>query len=303
MTDPHIIVTPKKTLLADIGLVYCAAIWGSTFILVKSSLAHIDPIIMVAYRFLIAALVSGFIVVLQRKSLFKGFRQGILLGVVLAFLYIPQTIGLKYTSAANSAFITGLFVAFAPPLSLLLLKERTRLAQWLAVGISLVGLWLLTGGLAQVNLGDVITLSAAFTYALHIILIDRAISAGFDLPRLIFQQMLVVGVISLAVGLLTGRPLGVDHSSAVWVVVFLALFPTLSAFFVQLEAQKFTSPVKVSLIFALEPVFAGVFAWTLGGEPFIPLRALGGLLIFIAIVISTVQPKKAAAGESVRILD
>lgn len=303
MTDPQYSASPKKTLLADLGLVYCAAIWGSTFILVKSSLAHIDPVIMVAYRFLFAALVMSGILLYQRTSPFKDFRQGLLLGVVLAFLYIPQTIGLKFTSAANSAFITGLFVAFAPPLSLLVLKERTRLAQWIAVLISLVGLWLLTGGLAQINLGDIITLSAAFTYALHIILTDRYIAAHAGQPspsRLIFQQMLVVGGISLLIGLLTERPLGIGNTQTGWVVVFLALLPTLSAFFIQIKAQQFTSPVKVSLIFALEPVFAGVFAWTLGGEPFIPLRALGGLLIFLAIVVSTVQPKRKAPSGSLR---
>jgi len=289
---------PRKTLLADLGLVYCAAIWGSTFILVKSSLAHIDALAMVAYRFLLAALVAGLFLLFQRKALFKDFRQGVVLGVVLAFLYIPQTIGLKFTSAANSAFITGLFVAFAPPLSILLLRERTRRAQWVAVGISLVGLWLLTGGLSQVNMGDIITLSAAFTYALHIILTDRFITARYDLYRLIFQQLLVVGIISLLAGLVAGRPLGVGGTETALVVVFLALFPTFSAFLIQIRAQQFTSPVKVSLIFALEPVFAGIFAWTLGGEAFIPLRALGGLLIFLAIVVSTVQPKKAVSSES-----
>ncbi len=290
--------SPRKTLLADLGLVYCAAIWGSTFILVKSSLAHIDALAMVAYRFLLAALVAGLFLLFQRKALFKDFRQGVVLGVVLAFLYIPQTIGLKFTSAANSAFITGLFVAFAPPLSILLLRERTRRAQWAAVGISLVGLWLLTGGLSQVNMGDIITLSAAFTYALHIILTDRFITARYDLYRLIFQQLLVVGIISLLAGLVAGRPLGVGGTETALVVVFLALFPTFSAFLIQIRAQQFTSPVKVSLIFALEPVFAGIFAWTLGGEAFIPLRALGGLLIFLAIVVSTVQPKKAVSRES-----
>lgn len=288
----------RKTLLADLGLVYCAAIWGSTFILVKSSLAHIDALAMVAYRFLLAALVAGLFLLFQRKPLFKDFRQGVVLGVVLAFLYIPQTIGLKFTSAANSAFITGLFVAFAPPLSILLLRERTRRAQWAAVGISLVGLWLLTGGLMQINIGDIITLSAAFTYALHIILTDRFVTARYDLYRLIFQQLLVVGIISLLAGLAAGRPLGVGSTETALVVVFLALFPTFSAFLIQIRAQQFTSPVKVSLIFALEPVFAGIFAWTLGGEAFIPLRAFGGLLIFLAIVVSTVQPKKAASSES-----
>lgn len=286
----------RKTVLADLGLVYASAIWGSTFILVKDSLAHIDALTMVAYRFLLAALLGGLLLLRQKKPLFRNMRQGLALGVVLALLYIPQTIGLKFTSASNSAFITGLFVAFVPVLSILVLREPARPAQWIAVVLSLAGLWLLTGGLAEINLGDLITISAAFTYALHIILADRFITAKFDLYRLVFQQFFSVGVFSLAAALLLGRSLTVATPQTGWVVVFLALFPTFSAFLIQIKAQEFTSPVRVSLIFATEPVFAGVFAWTLGGELFIPLRGLGGLLIFLAIVVSTVQPKKAENG-------
>ncbi|GAH97772.1 unnamed protein product, partial [marine sediment metagenome] len=50
--------------------------------------------------------------------------------------------------------------------------------------------------------------------------------------------------------------------------------------------------IKVSLIFALEPVFAALFAWTLGGETFILHRAFGGMLIFLAILISEIPIEK-----------
>ncbi|GAH27457.1 unnamed protein product [marine sediment metagenome] len=75
-------------------------------------------------------------------------------------------------------------------------------------------------------------------------------------------------------------------------ILFLTLFPTISAFIIQLTAQKFTLPIRVSLIFSLEPVFAALFAWTLGGETFILHRAFGGLLIFLAILISEIPIKK-----------
>jgi drug/metabolite transporter (DMT)-like permease len=53
-----------------------------------------------------------------------------------------------------------------------------------------------------------------------------------------------------------------------------------------MAAQRFRSPLRVSLIFALEPVFAAAFAWTLGGETIVSHRAFGGLLIFAALIIS-----------------
>jgi drug/metabolite transporter (DMT)-like permease len=281
--------TPKQTLFADLGLLYASAIWGSTFILVKDTLDSISPVTLVAYRFLIAAILMGIVIRLQGKSLFKRFSSGLSLGLPLAFIYLPQTIGLKYTSAANSAFITGLFVAFIPLLSILILKEKPRRAQWLAVIISVTGLWLLTGGLQAINRGDLITLLAAFMYALHIMLADRFVAQGDDPYLLTFQQFLVTGIIGLVASLGFNQPLAVSETKTIWVILFLAVFPNLSAFLIQFKAQQFTSPIKVSLIFAMEPVFGGLFAWTFGGEAFIPLRALGGLLIFSAMVISTVR--------------
>ena len=173
--------TPQKTkrvpkiLLADLGLVYASAIWGSTFIMVKNSLDSLDPVTLVAYRFLLAAALMGAYLLWRGKPLFRNFMPGLILGVVQIFLYIPQTIGLKFTTAANSGFITGLFVAFVPPLSLLIPRQKPRPSQWAAIAISLVGLWLVTGGMDSVNVGDLITLSAAFTYALHVMLSDRYI--------------------------------------------------------------------------------------------------------------------------------
>ena len=276
-------------MLAELGLVYASAIWGSTFFVVKNVLADIDPVTMVAYRFLFAALIIGGFLLWQRKALFANFWPGFILGLAQMFLYIPQTIGLKFTSAANSGFITGLFVAFVPPLSLLITRQKPRTAQWIAVVISLAGLWLVTGGVEQINTGDLITLSAAFSYAMHVMLTDRFANASEDHLQLIFHQFFVAGALSLIAALIFGRPLVVTSSQAVGVVLFLSLFPTISGFLIQTKAQTITSPIKTSLIFALEPVFAGIFAWTLGGEAFHPIKALGGLLIFLAVAVGTVE--------------
>lgn len=282
----------RKTLLADLGLLYASAIWGSTFILVKNSLAYVDPVTMVAYRFLLAAALTGAVLAWQRRPLFTNFFPGLVLGLAQMFLYVPQTIGLKFTTAANSGFITGLFVAFIPPLLVLFRLEKPRPKQWMAVVISLIGLWLVTGGVSQVNIGDLITLSAAFTYALHVLLTDRYANTTRDHLKLVFQQFLVAGVLSLLAAAVFGRPLAVSAYQGLAAIAFLAVFPTFAAFLIQVKAQTITAPIKVSLIFALEPVFAGVFAWTVGGEAFKPLNALGGLLVFLAVVLSTIPEKQ-----------
>ena len=278
---------PKRTsALAHIGLFYTAAIWGSTFFLVKDALSDIDPIILVAYRFLLAGvLLAGYLAV-SGRSILKGLKQATFLAVVLYLLYVPQTIGLKYTTASNSGFITGLFVAFVPIFLRTIFKRKPTVMEVAASIVSLIGLWVLTGGMRDINIGDMLTLAAAVTYALHVLYSDKYMKAGMDPFVITCQQFLIVGIMSLATGLIFDLPFSVGSTSTWWIVLFLALFPTMSAFVIQVLAQKILTPVRVSLVFALEPVFAGLFAWTLGGEMFVKHRALGGLLIFIALVLS-----------------
>ncbi len=272
--------------LADLGLFYAAAIWGATFFLVKDALNDIDPVVLVAYRFLMAGAISAAFLIATRRPIFKDFGKGLLLAIVLWTLYIPQTIGLGITTASNSGFITGLFVAFVPLFLLTVFRKKPNIMEMVASVVALLGLWTLTGGLTKVNAGDLLTLLAAMAYALHLLLADRYMKTGVDPYIISCQQFFLVGLFSLVSGILFGLPFSVDSKFAMKTVVFLALFPTLSAFVIQLSAQKIASPLRVSLIFAMEPVFAGIFAWTLGGEVFAIRSAAGGLLIFAALVIS-----------------
>jgi len=283
-----------QTHLADIGLFYTAAIWGSTFFIVKQSLLNIDPVTLVAYRFLIAAVILAGYLIYRGKALFTHLKEGLILGFFIWLLYIAQTIGLSITTAANSGLITGLFVAFVPIFSLLIFRKMPSLTGIVATVVSLSGLWVLTGGLQKVNAGDMLTLLSAMAYAVHILYADKYVKSGIDPYVLNFQQFLFVGIASLITSFVFKLPFSITQTHVIWIIIFLAIFPTLSAFVIQLVAQKITAPVRVSLILALEPVFAVLFAWTLGREQFESAKAIGGFLIFLALVISGLPVKKKA---------
>jgi drug/metabolite transporter (DMT)-like permease len=279
----------SKNAYANFGLFYAAAIWGSTFFIVKNSLQFISPIMLVGYRFTLAAAILAIYLLYKRQPLFRNIKQGLLMGLFLWLLYITQTIGLKITTASNSGFITGLFVAFVPLFALLLFKKRPTYFGLAAVGLSIAGLWLLSGGLKEINAGDLLTLAAAATYAIHILLADKYMKTGADPYILCFQQFAFVGVVSLLIGAFDSSQFLPSTNGVIGTIIFLAVFPTLSAFVIQLVAQRLVTPLRVSLIFAFEPVFAALFAWTAGGEIFRPERALGGLLIFVAMIVSGLE--------------
>jgi len=286
---------------ADAGLVYCAAVWGATFYMVKDALGGVDAVAMVAHRFLLSALLLA-PWALVRPSRWRHLKESAFLAVLLFLLYATQTVGLNYTSASNSGFITGLFVIFVPIFLLLFFRKPPTVVQWVSSVLALMGLWMLTGGIDSVNFGDVITVVAAATYAGHLLATDKFVRADADAVVLAFHQFWMTGAMALAYCLLAGRPLAVQGDKAAGTIAFLAVIPTLSAFFIQMWAQKFTAPVKVSLIFSLEPVFAALFAWTLGGEGFIPARAAGGGLIVAAMMAGELSKLDLLKGRKKEIL-
>jgi drug/metabolite transporter (DMT)-like permease len=159
----------------------------------------------------------------------------------------------------------------------------------------------LTGGVNGVNKGDALTLVSAATYAGHLLVIDRFVKKGADTVVLAFHQFWMTGLLTLAAAAFTAPSWSVGRSAG-WTILFLALVPTLSAFFVQMSAQKHTSPIRVALIFSLEPVFAAVFAWTLGGEPFRPSCAAGGLLIVAAMMSAELSKLTVPSGRKKELL-
>lgn len=264
------------------GLLYCSAVWGSTFYLVKDALHGVHPVTLVAYRFLL----SSFLLlpwVLRGRNIGRCMKEGAVLSALLLILYLAQTVGLGWTSASHSGFITGLFVLFVPIFLAISGRPPSGL-QGLAVVMALAGLWILTGGPRKFNRGDALTLLSAAAYAAHLLATDKYVRTQADTLLLAFHQFWMTGLVALFLAWGGGATLHVVSPAAAWTIVFLALVPTLSAFFLQMAAQKRTAPLKVSLIFSTEPVFAALFAWTLGGEPFEASGALGGALIVMAMV-------------------
>src|SRR5690348_5943867 len=112
-----------RTPLSFIGLLVSTAIWGSTFFIIRNTVTAINPITLVAYRCTIAAIIFAAIVYLRKESFLAHAKHGFILGVFLWVQYIFQTLGLKYTTASNSGFITGLFILFLPIFGLLFFKR------------------------------------------------------------------------------------------------------------------------------------------------------------------------------------
>jgi len=109
----------------SLALVGVAAVWGSTFIMVKDAVAAYPLYSFLGVRFAIAVVV--FLAIFPRSI--KGMLSprtllvGLLAGVLLTGGYVFQTWGLQDTSASKAAFITGMFVVITPILQAVLLRR------------------------------------------------------------------------------------------------------------------------------------------------------------------------------------
>ncbi len=281
----------RKQLKADFALLSVAIIWGSTFVLTKDAIQHIQTYNFLAFRFGVAA---AFLALFSYKKLHKlnliTIRNGIILGLMLFAGYAFQTVGLVYTTASNAAFIVGFSAVIVPIISTLLLKKIPSLTAVLGVLFAITGLGLLTLGDSFIlNIGDFYSLLCTFFFALQIIMIDRFIGRS-DALLLATVEIFTVAIASTLFTFVLEQPI-IPTRANVWMALLVtSLLATTYAFIVQNVAQKFTSPTHTALIFLGEPVFGLVFAFILLGELLTFKQFVGCALILTGMLVAELKP-------------
>jgi drug/metabolite transporter (DMT)-like permease len=202
---------------------------------------------------------------------------------------VLQTIGLKYTSSTNSAFVTALYVIIVPLLTLAIERVRPRVSSIIAVIIAVAGLYLITNpsGAARINLGDILTIGAAFAFAIHIVIAD-IVTPVYDPIALSAWQIITIAILSAVFILPTGDTKFILTSWSVMTILVSGILATALAFSIQLWAQRESSATHVTIIFVLEPVWAAFFARIIQHQFLAPIAMLGGGLIIFAVLVSQI---------------
>ncbi len=268
--------------LAAALLVALTAVWGSTFFLIRDLVAHVPPVDFLAVRFGISAVVMVVLFWRPLRALNRAqVRVGVGLGTLYGVAQILQTQGLATTPASVSGFITGTYVVLTPVLAAVLLRERVPATTWLAVGLATSGLALLSLNGLSVGIGESLTLLAAALYALHILGLGRY--SGHEIATgLSVVQMLVIAALSLLVALPSGVTL--PSTSGQWAsVLYMVAFASIAALWVQTWAQAHLPATRAAIVMTLEPVFAALFAVSLGSERLTARMVLGGALVLCAM--------------------
>lgn len=276
---------------------FTALLWGTTFVVVQGAIRSISTMYFLALRFGLATLC---LVLLFHKPLrnasrgevVRGLRGGGIAGIALWLGYAFQTYGLKYTTAGNSGFITGLYVVLVPLISAAIYR---RWPQW----IEIAGILIATTGMTvltvpsmdrhfHMNRGDLLTLCCAVCYAFHLLMV------GYFSQRECYEAVAIgqLGATTLfsTVALVWERPQVIWSVGLVLAIAGTAVFATSVTFSLQTWAQQFTAATRTALIFALEPVFALITAVAAREEVLTIYSVVGGCLILSGILLVELKP-------------
>lgn len=286
----------NKQLKADLMLVLVTLCWGISYYLMDLALTDMDPFTLNAHRFLGAFAVAGLLSYKKVKTVNRTtLKYSLLVGAALVFVYIGATFGVKYTTLSNSGFLCALTVVFTPLIAWVFLRQKLDRKNTLSVVICFIGIALLTlKDDFSINLGnlkgDLLCILCAVAYAIDLLLTEKAVShKEVDAYQLGVFQLGVTGLCNLILAIIVETP-HFPTTANVWgAVIFLSIFCTGVAFVVQPVAQQYTSASHVGVIFALEPVFAGIVAFALAGEVLSPKSYFGAVLMISSIFIMEID--------------
>jgi drug/metabolite transporter (DMT)-like permease len=275
-----------KIRLAVVALLLVGFVWGAAFVLMKDAIQEQPYMDFLATRFTVAAAAMFLLRPVVASKLAPGdLKYGAVAGVVLAFAYITQTIGLELTTASISGFLTGLYVVLTPLLAWLVLKQKISLKIAIGAVLAAIGLGVLSGAATTVEfqIGQIWLIVCAVLYAVHILVLGK-FGQGRDSYRFAMLQIGFVAIVTWVFALADGYQ--APPNGSVWfAIVFTALLSTVFAFWVQTWAQTIIEPSRVALLITSEVIFTALLAVGVGQEPLTLTMVVGGSIMVVAMLL------------------
>ena len=294
-------------------LMLAAFIWGSAFVAQSAGMDYVGPCTFNAVRNYIGALVLlPVIALLSRRgeakpmmsaageSLIRRNRVlligGVLCGLALSAGSLLQQAGLQYTEAGKAGFLTALYIVMVPVLGIFL-KRIPGYTVWLGVGLALIGSYCLSVSEGfSIGIGDLLVLTSALFFSLHILVIDR-FAPQVDGVKLSCIQFFVTGLVSTIFALIF-ETTSISAVLSAWLpILYTGVLSSGVAYTLQIIGQKGMNPTVASLILSLESVFAAISGWLVLRERLNGKEILGCVLVFSAVVLAQLPSKSNKKGK------
>jgi drug/metabolite transporter (DMT)-like permease len=284
----------RERLKADLLLILTAGVWGAAFVAQRTAAQNTSVFLFNGLRFLLGALVllplawrNGSLtspVIKRRQALIGILVAGLLIFTAATF----QQMGLRYTTAGNAGFISGLYVVFIPVILAIGGRQRQRPAIWIAVLLATTGLFLLsTGGRLQLTLGDSLELVGSLVFAFHMIWIGQQVQRIPVLP-LAIGQYLFTGLLSLGIGVFIEPGAALDLSDAWLSIFYTGIFSIGMGYTLQAIGQRIAPPTDAAILLSMEAPFAALSGWLILDERLSAIQMLGCGLMLTAMLLAQI---------------
>lgn len=278
-----------STLRSDLLLLLSAIIWGLAFVAQRVGMDFVGPFTYTGVRFLLGGVSLIPLLYIfpysaphtkpKPLSLFWQKWGGLLAGLILCTGMALQQIGLQYTSAGKTGFLTGLYVVLVPVFGLAV-RHKTGPGTWIGVILAVCGMYFLSiTGNFQISRGDLLIIISTFFWAFHVLTIGWL--SPYNHPiKLSIQQFLTAGLISLLIAFALETVKLSSILQAAIPILYGGLFSVGIAFTLQVVVQKTAHPAHAAIIMSLETVFAAFGGWLLLDEH-LSSRALFGCVLML----------------------
>lgn len=290
---------PKNAIM----LLLTAFIWGTAFVAQSVGMDYLGPFTFNGVRSLIGGVTLlpciWFLRMLnkkedeqkvqrEKKNLIQG---GIACGLLLFAASSLQQIGIQYTSAGKSGFITAFYIVIVPVLGIFLHK-KIGWKVWIAVLLALAGLYFLCiTEKFTIGKGDILIFLCALVFSLHIMVIDY-FSPKVDGVKMSCIQFFVCGIVSIPFMFVLETPNVTDIVAGWMPLLYAGVLSCGVAYTLQIIGQKNVNPAIASLILSLESCFSVLAGWAVLGEHLSARESVGCILMFVAIILAQLPDKK-----------
>ena len=255
------------------------------------------------YRFGIASLILAAIMFVRRESFRITYAEFVRL-VQLAFLSNGAALFLisGYRYCSSSGVATTLHFTYPILTALIMMiffRERSRLSTWIAIGLSIAGVALLSGvgGGAQ-WLGIVLEIISALCFALYLIRVNRSRVSQMPVVKLTFYVM-AFGTLIFAAFIAYERAdfdisahYALIPTASGWLnLCLLSVICTVVTNLALVYATQNVGPTVASILGVLEPHTALVLGILFFGEEITPSMAARIGLILPAVLIIILRRK------------
>lgn len=286
-----------SNIIGVICLIIAALLWGGEFVVAKDVMDVIEPNWVNVIRTFFTALIALVIWWKHFKAAtIKDWARGALCGTLFGIGWALQTMGLELINAGINAFLSCAYIILVPFMVWIVSREKPAGKVFISAVIGIVGVTVMsvTGfgtGSLSIGLGEILSLLSAIGYGAAMVALDSCTEKS-SVEFLTGSQFIFSFIVSMIFALILEQPPALEVSG-IMLAEFIYLI-VLGTFMTQLlftYGIKHASATQGGVIFPLESVSATVFGCIFLHEQMLAVQIVGGIMIVIAIIISSVEPK------------